>query len=147
MQIPWSEAPNPQPSPCEATVQTIEPPCCPTQERDNKRKEKKNNEKLMGDLWSTLQAISSPLSWLAAPTRAGGVPQGDPLCGYHTPSSGCSGVKCQQQLAQSRWLLLWSHNNMDKTDWQTGKQTNICWRNHLPWLKHNRDSNEKKTMI
>lgn len=35
----------------------------------------------------------SPLPWAAAPTRAGGVPQGEPLCGYHTPSSGCTRLK------------------------------------------------------
>lgn len=37
----------------------------------------------------------SPLPWAAAPTRAGGVPQGEPLCGYHTPSSGCTRLKAR----------------------------------------------------
>lgn len=37
----------------------------------------------------------SPLPWVAAAIRAGGSPQGEPLCGYHTPSSGCSGLKEQ----------------------------------------------------
>lgn len=32
---------------------------------------------------------------MAAAIRAGGSPQGEPLCGYHTPSSGCSGLKEQ----------------------------------------------------
>lgn len=52
--------------------------------------------------------LSSPLPGVAAvaPIRAGGIPLGKPLCGYHTPSSGCSGLKergggggqCQQHV-------------------------------------------------
>lgn len=79
-----------------------------------------------GDLWSTLQAISSPLPWLAAPTRAGGVPQGEALCGYHTPSSGCGGVKCQQRLPQPHWpaYLLSQQHGLDRlTDRQANRQT------------------------
>lgn len=88
--------------------------------------EKEKQGEADGDLWSTLQAISSPLPWSAAPTRAGGVPQGEALCGYHTPSSGCRGVKCQQQLPQPHWpayLLSQQHGQDRLTDRQANRQT------------------------
>ena len=55
----------------------------------------KTNEKLIGicgKLGRQFPPLTSPMS-AAAPTRARGVPLGEPLCGYHTPSSGCTGLK------------------------------------------------------
>lgn len=46
-----------------------------------------------GKLGRQFPPLYSPLPWAAAPSRAGGVPQGEPLCGYHTPSSGCTRLK------------------------------------------------------
>lgn len=137
MQIPLSEAPNPWRARCKATVQTTEPPWCPTMKEDNKRKKKKkeNNKKLMGDLRLTLQAISSPLPWLAAPTRAGGVPQGEPLCGYHTPSSGCSGVNVNSSSPQhlhgcfSALTTIWTR----QTDRPANRQTFAEERTRHRW--------------
>lgn len=87
------------------TVVTSEPPCCPNIKSNAEKKNNKNNEKLMGICGKLCRQF--PLPWVAAPTRAGGVPL---LCGYHTPSSGCSGLK-EWGAGRCHWLLFYTNVN------------------------------------
>lgn len=97
-----------------------------------------------GSVVNLAEKFLSSFPGAAAPSRAGGVPQGEPLCGYHTPSSGCSGLK--DSVSCTFWTLTSRSHTGGKTDGEADRHGGKI-KTVLPGSKHDWDLNEKKTDI